>query len=368
MGSQFNGKVARLQEMNPILPSEGERIATREFMRRALYDPRYGYYARNVSAVGGADGDFATSASLDPGFAAAIARWIESEIAERPEALLGDGDCWHLVELGGGGGHLAAGVLRELNWKERQGCLYHLVEISPVLQSMQRRTLGKRATEVTWHVTLNAALQAANGRAIVFSNEFVDAFPTTVIEWDTEHSSWFEVFLENRGGRKFAEVLLRFRGETAAFSAMDRSRWGNVPLVDGQRCELLASWREWLLDWISNVHAVSMLTIDYGDTFPMLYRGQRDGTLRAYRNHRRITGTNIYANAGQQDLTVDVNFTDLLHWCEEAGLTTVSFDSQREFLERFAYRSNGAESSLVSEFLRDPAGAGEAFRVLSQRK
>ena len=338
-------------------------------MRRALYDSQSGYYMRQIAAVGGERADFATSASLDPGFAAAIARWIEDELARRGDVLVGEAGEWHLIELGGGGGHLTAGVLKELRWPLRRDCRYHVLEVSPVLQELQKRTLKALAKRVTWHDSIEKALGAAGGRALIFSNEFVDAFPATVIQWDEEMNAWYEVYLENRGGRRFAEVLLPVHFEPETFSAMDHSRWaaGPLPLLDGQRCELLASWREWLLGWAPGSRAVSMLTIDYGDTFPMIYRGRHAGTLRAYRKHHRLTGSSIYANAGKQDLTVDVNFTDLQDWGEEAGLTTAWFVSQREFLDRYGQAASG-ELSLAAEFLRDPAGAGEAFRVLCQRK
>ena len=57
-----------------------------------------------------------------------------------------------------------------------------------------------------------------------------------------------------------------------------------------------------------------MLTIDYGDTAENLYHRQPKGSLRAYFLHQRFAGNEIYANPGMQDITADVNFTDLEHW------------------------------------------------------
>ena len=58
-------------------------------MERALYDPDAGYYTKNIKTVGGASADFATSATLDPGFAIAITNWIKSESADTGKKLRG---------------------------------------------------------------------------------------------------------------------------------------------------------------------------------------------------------------------------------------------------------------------------------------
>jgi SAM-dependent MidA family methyltransferase len=352
-----------------LLPGEGERLTVCQFMERALYDPAAGYYTRNIRSVGGSSADFATSASLDPGFSGALANWIEHEITTAGDSLRGADGKWHLVELGGGAGHLAAGIQRALGWSGRRRTQYHIVEISPVLREAQCGTLGRRARKITWHSGIEQALRAAGGRAIIFSNEFVDAFPATVVQWDAGADAWQEVYLEGRGGGRFAEVLLPLSAECANASVVfDRARWSSLPLVDGQRCEVSFSWRSWLTNWVPRADAVSLLTIDYGDTFPELYRSRRNGTLRAYRQHQRREGVEVYADAGFQDLTVDVNFTDLQHWGESAALETATFETQREFLDRFGNVSAGREATPVAAFLRDPSGAGEAFRVLCQRK
>ncbi|MCB1096120.1 MAG: SAM-dependent methyltransferase [Verrucomicrobiae bacterium] len=352
-----------------LLPGEGERLTVCEFMERALYDPVSGYYTRNIRYVGGSSADFATSASLDPGFSAALASWIEHEISATGDSRRGAGGKWHLIELGGGAGHLASGIQRTLGWSGRRRTQYHIVEVSPVLREAQCSTLGRKAAKVKWHPDVMEALNSAGGRAIIFSNEFVDAFPATVVQWDVESGAWHEVCLEGRGGGRFAEVLVPLSREQSKTSVVfDRACWDSLPLADGQRCEVPLSWLAWLKGWVDKAEAVSLLTIDYGDTFPELYRGRRNGTLRAYLKHQRREGVEVYADPGFQDLTVDVNFTDLQLWGEKAGFETVCFETQREFLERFSNLFSAGEPAAVAAFLRDPAGAGEAFRVLCQRK
>ena len=59
-----------------------------------------------------------------------------------------------------------------------------------------------------------------------------------------------------------------------------------------------------------------MLTIDYGNTAEALYHRQPAGSLRGYFLQQRLEGLAIYQHPGLQDLTADVNFTDLIEWAK----------------------------------------------------
>jgi SAM-dependent MidA family methyltransferase len=99
-----------------------------------------------------------------------------------------------------------------------------------------------------------------------------------------------------------------------------------------------------------------MLTIDYGARADDLYQRQPNGSIRAYLLQQRIDGSQIYQNPGRQDITADVNFTDLenwsLPWVSENKLSYL-----RDFLQDYA------EDSLT-----DLDGAGNAFLVLDQKR
>ena len=111
-----------------------------------------------------------------------------------------------------------------------------------------------------------------------------------------------------------------------------------------------------------------MLTVDYGDLFPQLYHRRPRGTLRAYLRHQRLTGTEVYANMGRQDITADVNFTDLMNWGESLGWETQDFCTQREFLLRHVPATVArATTDPAVAHVTDEHGAGGAFKVLVQR-
>ena len=84
-----------------------------------------------------------------------------------------------------------------------------------------------------------------------------------------------------------------------------------APLADGQRCEVHWSFLSWLKNWEPQWHSGAMLTIDYGDLFPNLYEKRPQGTVRGYFQGVRVQSTEIYDRFGHQDLTADVNFSDL---------------------------------------------------------
>jgi SAM-dependent MidA family methyltransferase len=307
-----------------------------EFMRRALHDPQTGYYARRIRGVG-KRGDFTTVPMLSSTLARAISAWAAKAMRET--------GCRDLIEIGPGEGKLAAAVLKHLPWRFRWRTRLHLVETSAPLAEIQREHLGSRAR---WHDSPAAALAACKGRAVIFSNELVDAFPVRLFE---KHSDgWREIEVASDA----SESLLPPAPlpPTSGFS-------GDHPL--GQRVEVHDSYRKWLNDWLPLWEAGRMLTIDYGTPAETLYERRPLGTLRAYLFHQRLEGQAIYQNVGRQDITADVNFTDLEHW-SAPWTTDVKLMALGEFIRPVRTRENPADADLS-----DPHGAGGAFMVLDQR-
>ena len=84
------------------------------------------------------------------------------------------------------------------------------------------------------------------------------------------------------------------------------------------------------------------------------------GTVRAYLLQQRLEGPAIYQNPGRQDLTADVNFTDLIQW---SAPWTGSHHLQplAAFLRAAIDPANPADLALTDE-----NGAGAAFLALDQ--
>ncbi len=308
-------------------------------MNRALYDPERGYYARRVGGVG-RRGDFTTAPMLSDVPAKAIAAWAVRAFRET--------GCRDLIEIGPGEGTLAAAVMKHLPWHVRWKTRMHLVETSTPLAKAQKKLLGNRARH---HSSPAAALAACHGRAVIYSNELVDAFP--VRRFQNTAEGWRELAVGFDADGTVLESLMpeATLPQSSAFTAMH-------PL--GQWIEVHDAYHRWLADWLPAWKAGRMLTIDYGATVDTLYHRRPSGTLRAYLFHQRTEGRDIYQNPGRHDLTSDVNFTDLMDWSHDRA-EVVKLQTLAEFLQASLDAGNPLDCQLACEH-----GAGGAFLVLDQ--
>lgn len=337
-----------------------ESLSFVDWMRQALHDPESGYYAARVRTVGRA-GDFSTSASAGGVLSEAIANWLREETGSRHVVRT-------VIEAGGGDGSLSAEVRRRLGWWRRHALDWCMVETSPRLRQHQQAKLG--TSRVRWFKSMSEALHSCGGRALLFHNELVDAFAVRVLQWNEGLARWDELWLRNESGTWREEWKPSPPDEAAAHDhvALSPSQWCTVPLRDRQRIELHADYCQWLRNWAPEWRAGAMLTVDYGAAFPQLYHRRPHGTVRAYFHHQRLTGEEVYARMGRQDITADVNFTDLAAWGESLGWETVHLTTQHKFLQSHVKRSGACVAQdAAAAFLADDHGAGSAFKVLLQR-
>lgn len=305
-------------------------------MQFALHDPQHGYYARKIRTVGH-EGDFSTTATLSPTLGVAIAARAIDWLKNNPGSF-------HLIEIGAGDGSLAKSIIENIPFIQRLKLNYHIVDTSEPLREVQIEKLKKH--RVTWHATPRDAVKAADGRAIIFSNELVDAFPVRILQ--RQNNEWLEIHWD---------------GEQESLVKPDRlpeSTALTLSHPEKHRVEIHESYREWLEEWITSWREGELITIDYGDTYPEIYQRRPQGTIRAFLLHENLTGPAIYQNVGKQDLTADVNFSDLMEWGTELGLETLSYSTQSKFLEPFA------RDTTQDLYLLHPDGPGSAFKVLIQ--
>ncbi len=311
------------------------------FMQHALHAPNTGYYSRNIQTVG-TTGDFSTTATLSNVLGKAVAQ-SALDWARNSNAPL------NLIELGGGDGSMAKSVIKSLPVLKRWKLRYHIVDNSTPLTEQQQKQ-NSLSRKVKWHTEIKSALKSCKGVAFIFSNELVDAFPVRVFKKSSGY--WNELYLHNQEEHFYPCV-----DTLPNTSAID------YPVTTAeQRIEVHESYHEWMQDWLPHWKMGELLTVDYGDTHPNVYSRMPSGTLRAYSHHQRITGKAVYQNPGRQDITADVNFSDLIAWGKQDGLETISLMEQREYLSPFVTKS------AEDQFLIHPDGAGSAFKVLLQSK
>ena len=300
------------------------------FMQAALHDPERGYYGRRIREIGHR-GDFSTSSSLGHLLARGITSWARMALKRT--------SCRNLIEIGPGNGALAREILS--GFPRFRKPRLHLVESSPPLRDRQQKTLD--GFRVCWHPTLSDALAACEGAACLYSNELVDAFP--VRRFRREPGGWSEQFLLP------TTSVWEPAEDFPDSSAFDR-HW-----EVGQVIEVHESYHQWLSRWLPAWSRGRMLTIDYGARVEDLYDRQPHGSLRAYFHHQCLSGAEAWSRPGHQDLTADVNFTDLERWTSDFG-ATCSLQTQEKFLKPFRNSSEAAD-----QFLTDVDGAGTAFLV-----
>lgn len=316
-------------------------ISLENYMDLCLNDPKHGYYSTRISQIGNR-GDFSTTTTLSPVLAKAI-------LDRYRQAVKKYGSFLSIIEVGAGDGSLSAHIRKELGFRNRRKTPYFIVDTSPPLRELQKKRLGSFICHAD---TMKDALQKCGGKAFIFSNELPDAFPARILQKTDQ--GWDEI-----GLYVYANRLLEKKRPVSQDKLPDSSALSYYKKT-GQRIEVHASFRKWCLSWAPYWDSGEMITIDYGAPVEDLYYRQPWGTFRGYKNHRRLTGEQLYLYPGKTDLTCDVNFTDLQLWGHELGWETTELMYQRDFLLPFS------DNSSADQFLNHPNGAGTAFCVLVQ--
>ena len=333
------------------------------YMELCLYHHELGYYSRAQEKFGKA-GDFYTSSDVHAVFGRLLARQFD----EMWRAL-GEPARLDLIELGPGRGLFARDVL---DWSAKRfpklsaALHYVLVERSPALRHKLYDTL--RAHVDRGKAEIVGTLPAGRREhAIVFANEFFDAFPVDVIAHDGL------VQVGEREG-KLVETFAPPTTEQLAY--LDKY---SVRPQEGERVEVCVGAFEYMRSLGDALGAGFVVAIDYGFTRNEQAAGRHLDTLMCYREHQ--ASADPYAAPGEQDITAHVNFTALEAAGREAGLEPLGLVTQAQFLlgigeeTQFADAFEGctlpqehAKVALQLKHLATPAGMGETFHVLVMSK
>lgn len=333
--------------LSDYIAEAGGWLSLERFMEIALYHPEYGYYSASIQNVG-VRGDFSTTATLSPLLGRAIVgEWKKA--CERVGAKL------PMIEVGGGNASLALAVQEALGFWKRLSTRYHIVETSPQLRDLQHLALGNRADI---HTDMKHALKACKGRAFIFSNELVDAFPARVFEQTEE--GWEEVGLAVRDGKLVEEG----RAVESLPTSVSFDYRGDI----GQRIEVHESYARWFGSWLSSWKSGVMTTIDYGAEVECLYDRKPKGTLRGYRQHAMLQGMDVYQQVGKCDITCDVNFSDLIQVVSRCLGDKVELLSQRDYLLPYLDGGKRGGDRVREEYLIAEHGPGDHFKVLVQTR
>ncbi len=304
-------------------------ITLAEYMAECLVDPEHGYYATRDPL--GSAGDFTTAPEISQMFGellglALAQAWLDRG-APSPVAL---------AELGPGRGTLMADILRATRGVPgfRDAASVHLVEASPALRNVQRKTIGH---PVHHHDTVDDLPDAP---LFLVANEFFDALP--IRQFQRSGAGWQERVVGLKEGR----LSLGLADPTAP-DFLDH-RQGDTE--DGDLVEVSEAARSiaWTLGKRIAAEGGIALIVDYGD-----WRSLGD-TFQALRDHQP---TDPFEAPGDADLTAHVDFEAL---ARAANLTEVSaMVPQGVLLERLGItaRANMLASKLSGDALRSHIAA-----------
>lgn len=318
------------------------------FMSTALYHPRLGYYSAGRPRSG-RRGDFVTSPELHPAFSELWAKGFRQtwEGCGRPE-------CFVVIEIGGGEGAFAAGVLGAATGAFAQALRFHLVERLAVLEARQRRLLAAHRN-VSWSPSLREVQSAQYG--CVFANEVLDNLPVHLVE--RRRGRLLEVCAGEVDGKLTFVTLPPVNPELNRY--LDRT---GLDLPEGHRIEIGLAAESFVRQAAAAFGRGATFLIDYGAEASDLAR-RVAGTLVSYSS----TGADdlVLERPGGKDITAHVNWTAVRRAGGEAGLSMLGPLRQRQVLDGLGLWEidaglRQAHSSAVAE------GRGaEAVKALSGR-
>jgi SAM-dependent MidA family methyltransferase len=333
----------------------GGPMSVQDYMAACLFDPAHGYYATREPF--GRGGDFVTAPEISQMFGELIAIWLRGayEAIGRPEPFT-------LAEIGPGRGTLIKDMLRTLGRLDgamRAAMRVALVETSPRLTEIQRRSLAADGVEAAWHLS-TASLPG--GPLLIVGNEIFDAVP--IRQYVRTRLGWRErvVGLDESG------ALCFLAGPGGVDPALLPKGARDAP--EGAVAEL-APARSAMMDGIARRIASeggAGLFVDYG-------YGERaiGDTLQAVRAHAY---DDVLAHPGEADLTAHVDFAALRLAAAAHGLATGLMEQGEFLLALGLLERAGALGAALDEAGREglrrdtdrlagPEQMGRLFKVLA---
>jgi len=328
-------------------------ISFRDFMEAALYDPEEGYYSRGARI--GEAGDFATSPSISPLFARAVARQFRRGTAELDGPI-------DFVDAGAGSGELLAELHAALA-KEDPAFAARLRLTAIEKSRAAREALHRRGLPPGLRVLSGAEeLAPASVSGWIFSNELYDALPVARVRSTPAGLEEMRVGADPGGfGWVFAPASEELHRH---FEAQQ------VTLEPGQVAEVSPEAPELHRTLARALAHGSLVAFDYGHRARTLYHSlaRPNGTLAVHSAGRRAG--NPLENPGEVDLTAHVNWDELARAGEAEGLKTVEVVRQGAWLTRAGiFDLAGSEAEKWRAFrLVDPEGMGDQLSVLVQTR
>ena len=294
-----------LEEIKDTIKNAGD-MSFCEYMHKALYHPKFGYYTSKKYNIG-AQGDFYTAPEISPLFGASIAKQISHYISEH-------GKC-DILEVGPGTGSLAKSILQTIDHSLINQ--YYLLEISTVLIKKQQNTLSSYNNKIVWTDVI-----PENFQGVIIANEVLDAMPVHRF----------------RNTKNVAEQYITLCNENLASYFKDSTNSKLIKKVkeleiqvEGYESEINLNLEIWLANLAKSLLRGIVLIIDYGYSQDEYYTAERNGgTLTCFIQQKKHN--NPLINVGIQDISTHVDFTSVAKYATANKLAVIGFCEQSHFL------------------------------------
>ncbi|MDX2347137.1 MAG: SAM-dependent methyltransferase [Legionella sp.] len=328
--------------------AQHKKIPFVDFMQQALYSPKWGYYNRSQSPLGGS-GDFITAPELTPLFGYSIANQCESILTQlkHPEIL----------EFGAGSGRLCIDVLTRLEVLNALPETYHILEISGSLRALQQQNIQAELPHLAHLVRFHTSLPKTPIEGVILANEVLDAMP--VHRFLKTPDGIFEslICLDNN-----QQLIEQFEPCTnaALIKHINHVIPHEIKTPYASEANLfIQSWIKTCFDLLSKG---AVLLIDYGFPQHEYYHPDRhQGTLMCHYQH--TAHANPLAHPGEEDITAHVDFTHVADSALSTGFQVTGYTNQGAFL-----LANGLLSLLeaVANNIKAQTKAQQAVKKLVQ--
>jgi SAM-dependent MidA family methyltransferase len=316
-------------------------IAIDDYMRLCLQDENYGYY-KKASAIG-YQGDFITAPEISQIFGELIGVFFKFHL----NTLLINS--FQICELGGGTGILAQDYLRILNnHNNNEKIDVFFIESNEIFKKNQLDRIPN-----AHHITSIDLLPKKP--TLFIANEFFDALPVKI----------FKVF-----GAEKAEIIIKYNNNKSLmfdYAPFVKNNFQQKKGFIEQTIETLKFCEKIALHIQHNNGA--FLICDYGYQKPL-----EKMTFRGFKNHKITDGLQ---EPCLEDLTIDVNFQEIMDYFHQKNMNVSNLISQANFLKglhietRLHKLLNSASNRTTKETLIqgvqkliNPDEMGERFKLL----
>ncbi len=302
--------------MSTSLKNFGIKFSTNipvdEFIEKALYDPKFGYYTNKNPF--GKSGDFITAPNISNLFSEIILIWLVSswETFGKPKNF-------NFVELGPGDGSLTKVISNTCKrFPEFDNAInIYLYEKSNFLKKIQKKKI--KNNKIKWIKDFNSIKK---GPVIFFGNEFFDAIP--IKQFLKKGDSFLEKcfnFKTNGLNESYQKALKKDVDQIVSYKTLNGLQFIEYPKLGLMELNKVVKK-------ISSLKG-GILLVDYG-YLNMINKN----TLQSVMNNKKIDMKSLYKFCGNADITSLVNFSLLREYFNKKNLKTKKVVSQKFFLEK----------------------------------